>query len=189
LAGAGKEVRLIDRRLMPQRRLAAILAVMLFGVAPADAHGGEMSQKTVATLLRQANGSNPAARLAATKKLFQLGPAIAPQLEHAGAKPMRTVSAPRGDVIYSLLHGELDQAGAAPDSFGLHVDGNVSAHDIERMGLAHGFRLPPQSNCRPELSPACYVQLLPGRHLADVLRNLLTTEARVTTVNLNYIER
>lgn len=174
---------------MSQRRLGAILAVMLLGVAPADVHGRDMSQKTVATLLRQANGSDPAARLAATQKLFQLGPGIGPQLERAGAKPMRTVSAPRGDVIYSLLHGELDQAGAAPDTFGVHVEAGVSAHDIERMGIAHGFRLLPQSNCRPDLSPACYVQLLPGRHLSDVLRNLLTTEARVTTVNLNYVER
>jgi len=174
---------------MSQRRLGAILAVMLFGVAPADAHGRDMSQKTVATLLRQANGSDPAARLAATQKLFQLGPAVAPQLERAGAKPMRTVSAPRGDVIYSLLRSDISQAGAAPDSFGVHVDANVSAHDIERMGIAHGFRLIPQSDCRPNLSPACYVQLLPGRRLADVLRSLLTTEARVTTVNLNYVER
>lgn len=188
MAGAGKDGRLIGRRLMSQRRLGAFLAATLFGVALVGARAGDMSQQPVASLLRQANGSDPAARLEATRELFRRGRSVVPQLERAGAKPMHTLSAPRGDVIYSLLSGKLGPA-AAPDSFGLHVEPNVTATDIARMGAAHGFRLIPQPECRPDQAPSCYVSLLPGRRLADVLRDVLTSEAGVTTVTLNYVER
>jgi hypothetical protein len=149
----------------------------------------DVSRMPVASLLRDANGSEPAARLSATRELFRRGPAIVPQLEHAGARPMTTISPPRGDVIYSLLKGGLSTRNAAPDSFGLHVDANVTVKDVERMGRTHGFRITPDSQCRPGLSPACYVHLLPGKRLGDVFREILTNEAHVTTVNLNYVLR
>jgi hypothetical protein len=144
---------------------------------------------TVASLLRLANGSDPAVRLAASQELFRRGPAIVPQLEREGVKPMSTVSPARGDVIYTLLRGRLNTEGAAPGSFGLHVDANLKASDVQRMGLAHGFRLVPYSECRPDVAPICYVHLLPGKDLAAVFREILTTEAGVSTVNLNYVER
>jgi len=161
---------------------------MLSGIAPIDARGGDMSQKAVVALLKQANGHDPAARLEASRALFRLGPAVAPQLERAGAKPMATISSPRGDVIYTLLSGKLNLAGADPNSFGVHVEANTSAKDVDRMGAAHGFRVLAPGQCRPDLSPACYVHLLSGKRLADVLRDVLTSEPRVTTVSLNYIE-
>jgi hypothetical protein len=154
-------------------------------IAPA----ADMSRMPVASLLRLANGSDPAARLAATRELFRRGRNILPELERAGAKPMATVSPARGDVIYTLLEGHLNTAGASPDSFGLHVDAKLTARDVQRIGLAHGFRLTPDSPCRPGASPSCYVHLLPGKDLAGVLRGILTTEPDVATVNLNYIER
>jgi hypothetical protein len=102
---------------------------------------------------------------------------------------MTTISPQRGDAIYSLLKGDPSFRNAMPDSFGLHVDANVTVKDVEAMGRAHGFRLAPAGPCQPGHSPACYVHLLPGKRLGDVLREILTTEARVTTVNLNYVER
>ena len=164
-------------------------AVVVSGAFPVTAIAGQMSQMAVASLLRLANGSDPAARLSATQELFRRGPAILPQLERAGSKPMSTVSPARGDVIYTLLRGHLSTESAAPDSFGLQVDANLTASDVQRMGLAHGFRLIPYSQCRPDVSPICYVHLLPGRNLAAVLREILTTEPRVSTVNLNYVAR
>lgn len=141
-----------------------------------------------ASLLRLANGADPAARLAATRELFRRGPAILPQLKRAGAMPMSTVSPARGDVIYSLLKGPLSTENAASDSFGVHVDRNLSASDVRKMGLAHGFRLVPHSECRPDVSPVCYVHLAPGKQLAAVLREIVTSEPGVSTVNLNYVE-
>jgi len=186
--GAGREGRLIVRRLMLHMRLGAYLVAMLSGVAPMEARGGNVSQEAVAALLRQANGSDPAARLEASRTLFRLGPAIAPQLERAGARPMRTISTSRGDVIYTLLSGKLGLADADPNTFGVHVEANTSAQDVDRMGRAHGFSILAPGQCRPDLSPACYVHLLSGKRLADVLRDVLTSEPRVTTVSLNYVE-
>lgn len=148
-----------------------------------------LSRMDVAALLRRADGSDPADRLSATRELFRRGPAILPQLERAGAKPMRTVSPPRGDVIYTLLTGRLGAGRAAPDSFGLHVEANVTESEVRTMGRAHGFQPVAFGQCRPDLSPICYVQLTPGKRLASVLEEILTTEPRVSTVNLNYVAR
>lgn len=102
---------------------------------------------------------------------------------------MRTVTPPRGDVIYTLLKGNLSTENAARGSFGLHVDPNLTSSDVQKMGRAHGFRLIPGAPCQPNVSSICYVHLLPGKDLAAVLRDILTTEPAVSTVNLNYIER
>jgi len=143
----------------------------------------------LAQLLTAVNGADPGARLSATRELFLRGPSIVEPLESAGALTMGTLSPPRGDVVYSLLKGELSTANAAPATFGLHVEAGTTTQDVERMGRAHGFRLLPAAICRPNQSPSCYVQLVPGRRLADVLRDILTTEAQVRTVNLNQVER
>jgi hypothetical protein len=164
-------------------------AVIVSGAFPVTAIAGQMSQMTVASLLRLANGSDPAARLSATQERFRRGPAIRPQLERAGSKPISTVSPARGDVIYTLLGGRLSTENAAPKSFGLHVDANLTASGVQKIGRAHGFRLDPGSQCRPDLSPICYVDLLPGKNLAAVLREILMTESHVSTVNLNYVLR
>ena len=150
---------------------------------------GDLPPATVAELLAAVNGAEAGARLSATRELFLRGPSIVGQLESAGALAMGTLSPPRGDVVYSLLKGELSTANAAPATFGLHVEAGTSMQDVERMGRAHGFRLLPAAVCRPNQSPSCYVQLVPGRRLADVLRDILTTEAQVRTVNLNQVER
>jgi hypothetical protein len=185
-----EKAHLISRWFLSRRwRSGVLLAVTLSSLVPMNGVAGDVSRMSVASLLRDANGSEPAARLSATRELFRRGPAVVPELEHAGAKPMATISPPRGNVIYSLLKGGLSSRNAVPDSFGLHLDANVTVKDVERMGRAHGFRLAPGGQCQPGHSPACYVQLLPGKRLGDVFREILTTEAHVTTVNLNYVLR
>jgi hypothetical protein len=71
----------------------------------------------------------------------------------------------------------------------LQVDANLTANDVRKMGLAHGFRLISDSDCQPNVSPTCYVSLAPGKNLAAVLREILTSEPGVSTVNLNYVLR
>jgi hypothetical protein len=160
--------------------------VFLFGflgVLVAE-YSGEMS---VADLLRVVNGSEPAARLEATRELFRRGPAILPALKVAGAKPMRTITPPRGDAIYTLLQGQFEKR-ASSLTFGLHIEGPVTRDDVQRMGRSHGFLLEPYDRFNPSASPTCYVHLSPGHDLASVLKDILLTEAAVKTVNLNYYE-
>ena len=179
----------------PQSRLRLRLwlgilgAVVVSSVLSMHAVAGDRAAKTVASLLRLANGPDPAARLSASRELFRRGAGILPELVRAGAKPMTTLSPQRGDVIYSLLNGLLSARRTAPDSFGLHVDANVTERDIQRIGLARGFQLTPYSECRQDTSPTCYVHLRPGKTLAPVLKDILMNEPRVKTVNLNYVER
>lgn len=162
--------------------------VALLGFFTIFVVAGDRSRASLASLLQEVNGADPAARLDATREMFRRGPAIVGQLESAGAKPMSNVSPRRGDAVYSLLSGDLSLGNAAPTTFGLHVEGGVSANEVERMGRIYGFRLLPSAQCLPEQSPSCYVQLLPGKRLVDVLRDILTTESQVRTVNLNHIE-
>ena len=75
------------------------------------------------------------------------------------------------------------------DSFGIHIDGPVSEQMVQDMGRRHGFRLSPNAMVRADTAPTCYVQLEPGKKLAEVLREVLMTEPTVRTVNLNYMER
>lgn len=174
---------------MAKLRLGLFVAAAFCAVTAVDAVAADLAGASVASLLREADGADPAARLAATRELFRRGPAIGARLACAGAKPMATIDPARGDVIYSLLTGKLGSAEAAPATFGLHLEGGVTENEVEAMGRAHGFRLIPTAACGSQQSPTCYVQLLPGKRLADVLREVLTTEPRVKTVNLNYVER
>lgn len=154
----------------------------------ATLQGEDYARLSVAELLHRSNGSDSSVRLAATAELFARGPAVLASLEAAGARPMRTVSPTRGDVIYSLLHGRLD----APDSsgvFGIHFERAVTRKEAEQIGLRRGFRLEPSNPFQPGASPTCYVRLSPGQELAAVLRNLLLSEPSVITVNFNYVEQ
>lgn len=148
----------------------------------------EVCQMDVSALVRSANASEPSARLTATRELLRRGEAILPELASLGVKPMATIAPPRADVIYSLIQG-LSPGPYLKDSFGLHVDGDVNQEQITEMGKQYGFRLPQPNAVRPGAAPTCYVQLLPGRELAAVFEEILTHEARVSTVNLNYFER
>lgn len=150
--------------------------------------GEDLSRSTVADLLRAANGADPAARLAATRELFRRGRPILAELEAAGAKPMRTISPRRGDVVYSLL-AEIPAAGVSLNHFGIHVEESVRRVDVEQMGSRHGFHLDPSSAFSPQTAPACYVRVAAGKDIAGVFRSILTGEAGVRTVNFGYVEK
>lgn len=173
------------------RRLRYIAALLVLGGYLATIGYGfaaDLSAMDVSSLLQLANGANPAMRIAATQELFGRGPKILPELRQAGAKPMQTISPPRGDVIYTLLRGDINTNDSGHKWFGLHVEADVSAQDVERMGQRYGFVLSPDDAFNSTSSPACYVELQPGHNLASTLKKILINEPSVKTVNLDIME-
>jgi len=160
--------------------------VLLFGILGVLS-AEDTGQMGVADLLRLANGSDPGARMAATRELFRRGAEILPALEMAGARPMQTISPPRGDVIYTLLQG-LHVSGTSSRTFGLHIEGPVTRDVVQEMGRRHGFSLEPYDRVDPHTSPTCYVRLFSDKELPSVLKEILLTEPSVKTVNLDHPE-
>lgn len=143
---------------------------------------------TVARLVRMLESANGTERAAATKELFRRGRRILPQLRQAGAKPIATVNPPRRDVVYSLIQG-LPVGNYRTDSFGLHMEPETTRQDIAALGKKYGFTLPFDEPFDTAVVPNCYVRLEPGVQLEPTLREILSHESQVFTVNLNYYER
>jgi hypothetical protein len=146
--------------------------------------GPETPDSTLVTLLNSADGS---IATKATAEAFRRGKALIPALEQAGARPMRTVSPTRIEVVYSLLKEDFP-GDFRRDSFGLQLRGHPDRREIIRMGKAHGFILPDDEQIAEGASSSvCYVNLSSGQSLFKVIRSLLRSEPRVLVVNLNYI--
>ena len=104
---------------------------------------------------------------------------------------MATLEPSRLDVVMTPIAG-LDQTVDAEfrrDSFGLHLGPEVSPEQLALMGRRHGFRLPDGAVLRADATPNAYVELTRDVPLEEVLEAVLSTEAGVRTVNLNYVER
>ncbi len=148
------------------------------------------SDVSTAKLIEDLDSEDGRIRVSATAELFRRGTSAFDALTESGAHPMETIRPARRDVIMTLVVG-LDQTIRAPfrrDSFGLHVETGVSAEEIIEMGRRHGFLVPVDWVLQPEAYPTVYVQLSTNTRLEDVLEAVLSTEPRVRTVNLNYIE-
>ena len=95
-------------------------------------------------------------------------------------------------MVYSLIEGlqanpDSARAGYVPDSFGLHLESGITVKEVFVLGAKHGFRL--ASGFNEKGRPQCYVDLKDGKSLEQVLRDVLTSERVVVSVNLNYFER
>jgi hypothetical protein len=166
-------------------RVLGFASILIFAQVIA---GENVSMKDVATLMRIANGDDPAERLSATRELFRRGPAALPELAAAGARPMANISPSRSDVIYTLIRG-LSGAEARSEFLGLHLDPSATADDLRRMGARHGFRLDSDMPFDTNGAPTCYVRLMQGKDVAVVMHELLTSESAVKSINFNYSER
>jgi hypothetical protein len=143
---------------------------------------------SVEQLVADLDSADGAKRVAATKEIFRRGKAILKDLEKAGAKPAQTIQPPRRDMVYSLLEGSF--AGRyTTGSFGIHLNSGVTRKDVNEMGKKYGFSLGDEGRFHEDGHPNCYVALAGGKSLTDVLRQVLSEEPRVVTVNLNYVER
>lgn len=151
--------------------------------------GGEpVPVKSLVADLKSADGAK---RIASTKELFRQGKGVLPDLKQAGAKqisPFGTIQTRRLDMVFSLIEGlkpSPRRAGYKSNSFGLHLENGITEDEVVQMGKKHGFVL--EGELRNGV-PNCYVRLVNGKSLAEVLRAVLTGEPKVTSVNLNYFE-
>jgi hypothetical protein len=150
-------------------------------------NGQDISRLSVEKLVQMMESSNGVDRAAASAELFRRGRKVLTDLQAAGAKIIGTLNPPRLDVVYSLIQG-LPPGQYRTDSFGLHLEPNTSRKDIIRMGEKYGFVLPHEESFHTDHVPNCYVRLKPGKQLGAVLRDLLSNEPLVITINLNYYE-
>jgi hypothetical protein len=154
-----------------------------------DAKASEPPEKmSVEQLVADLDSADGAKRVAATKEIFRRGKAIVKDLEKAGAKPAQTIQPPRRDTVYSLLEGSFPGR-YTTGHFGIHVSQGVTRKDVGEMGKKYGFSLSDDALFHDTGHPNCYVALAGGKSLTDVLRQVLSEEPRVVTVNLNYVER
>jgi hypothetical protein len=150
--------------------------------------------RPIGILAAELESADGRTRLAATKDIFGGGKAAVQDLEKAGAKPIApagTINPRRLDVVYSLLKGlppnpPTARSGYKTDSFGLHLEVLGSQADVERMGKQYGFSL--TGTFGKAARPNCYVTLEKGKSLSEVMQAVLTSEAKVITLNLNYFE-
>lgn len=145
------------------------------------------SSLSVSNLVAQIASGPASQRTQAMAEVLSRGVAIVPELLSAGAQPMSGLSPRRIDVLYSILSGHREGR-YRTSSFGLQVEPETTRQEIVAMGERHGFVLPDDQLIDPANSPCCYVMLRQGDDLWDVLGRILSTEAKVTTVNLNYVE-
>ena len=78
-------------------------------------------------------------------------------------------------------------AGYTTNSFGLHIEKGVTEEDIQKICKTHQCKL--IGKFTTEGRPNCYLQIVSGKSLEAVIQQILSTEPKVTTINLNYFER
>jgi hypothetical protein len=135
-------------------------------------------------------------RVAATTELFRRGNKVLPLLKKAGARQVAPLGATidgtkRLDMVYSVIEGfppnpPNARAGYRTNAFGLHVEKGTTAEDIQKICQKHKCTLVGKFNAA--LRPSCYLQIGSGQSLEGVIRQILSTESKVTTINLNYFE-
>jgi len=161
--------------------------------------GGQEDTKKMTTenLIREMSSVDGNARVIATAELFRRGKDVLPDLKKAGARQVAPFGASvdgtrRLDMVYSVLEGfppnvPTARAGYTTNSFGLHVEKDTAAEVIQKICQKYKCTLVGEFNA--EFRPSCYLQIGQGQSLEAVIQQILTTEPKVTTINLNYFEK
>ena len=158
--------------------------------------GQEAGQKmSIEMLINDLGSGDGAKRVAATKEIFRRGKAVLPDLKKAGAKQVApagaTLDTKRLDIVYSVIEGfppnpPNARGGYKTDSFGLHVEKGTTEDEVQKMCKKYECTL--VGKFSTEGRPSCYLQIGPGPALEALIRQILSTEPKVTTINLNYFE-
>ncbi len=151
-------------------------------------------QYTAEQLIPMLESNDSGVRMAATRRLFAMGPAVAPLLQRAGAEyftPHGKVPWRRIDAICTLLLGLRPNepgafAGYRAHSFGVMVDPATTDSQIGEIGQRRGFSPDTKLAFCGRGCSMCYVNLDEGRDLAATMREVLLTEAHVQSVCVNY---
>jgi hypothetical protein len=146
-----------------------------------------LSSLRISDLAAQLVSGTADQRVQATAEVLRRGVSAVPELLAAGAQPMSGLSPRRLDVLYSILSAHRDGR-YRTNSFGLHVEPGTTRQEIISMGERYGFVLPDEQSIEIANAPCCYVMIREGGELWEAIARVLSTEAKVNTVNLNYIE-
>ena len=179
-------------------RFMSVFGVVIVTLAATGwllAHQREAGQKmSIEMLINDLSSGDGGKRTAATTEIFRRGKAVLPDLKKAGAKQVAptggTVDGTRRlDVVYSVMEGfppnpPKARAGYKTDSFGLHVEKGMTEDEVQKMCKKYGCTL--VGKFYIEAGPNCYVRI--GQSLEGVIRQILSNEPKVTTINLNYFE-
>ncbi len=135
-------------------------------------------------------------RVAATAELFRRGNEVLPDLKKAGAKQVAPMGATVGgtkrlDMIYSIIDGfpvnpPDAKGGYKITSFGLHVVKGTTAEELLKICKKHQCTIVGKFDA--ETQPSCYLEIGQDQSLLVVIQQILSTESKVTTINLNYFE-
>ena len=169
--------------------------VLAFLPIGANAEGpnqeGETKMKELILDLSSENGQR---RIGATKAIFDQGKAALAPLREAGAKQIAPTGGTVGgtrrlDIVYSVIEGfppnaPKARAGYKTDSFGLHVENGTTEEDIQT--LCRKYKCTLDGKFTAEGRPNCYLQIRQAKSLEAVIQQILSTEPKVTTINLNY---
>ena len=171
------------------------MSMLTVAVIGWQAEGQEETKKmTTENLIREMSSADGNARVTATAELFRRGKDVLPDLKKAGAKQVAPFgpSTRRLDMVYSVFEGFPPNVptalfGYTTNSFGLHVEKGTTEEDIQKICMKHQCTL--VGKFTTEGRPNCYLQIGPGPSLEAVIQQILTTEPKVTTINLNYFDK
>ena len=181
-------------------RLISVFGVAVVTLTTAGwmfAHQREAGQKlSIEMLIHDLSSGDGAKRTAASAEIFRRGKGVLPDLKKAGAKRVAPSGASvdgtrRLDMVYSVLEGfppnpPRARGGYKTDSLGLHVEKGTAEDEIQKMCKKYGCTLIGTFNA--EFRPSCYLQIGQGKSLEEVIRQILSSEPKATTINLNYFE-
>ncbi len=173
------------------------VSVLILAATCWQAIGQEDVKKVpIENLIGDLSSSDGTTRIAATAELFGRGKDVLPSLKKAGAKQVAPFGGSvdgtrRLDIVYSVIEGfppnaPKARAGYRTNSFGLHVEKGTTAEDIQKMCMKHQCTVSGEFNT--DSRPNCYLQIGSGKSLEAVIQQILSTEPKVTTINLNGFE-
>lgn len=173
------------------------LSILILVATALLAFGQEdLKKMPTENLIGDLNSPDGTKRVTATSELFRRGLEAMADLKKAGAKQVAPLGASvdgtrRMDIVYSIIQGfppnqPKARAGFRSNSFGLHVEKGTTAEDIQKICQKHKCTLVGKFNA--EFRPSCYVQIGEGQSLERVIQEILSTEPKVTTINLNYFD-
>jgi hypothetical protein len=156
----------------------------------------DVKKMPIESLIGDLSSADGTKRTAATAELFRRGKDVLPGLKKAGAKQVAPFGGSvdgtrRLDMVYSVIEGfppnpPKARAGYTTNSFGLHVEHGAKEEDIQKICKTHQCTL--SGKFTTEGRPNCYLQIAPGKTLEAVIQQILSTEPKVTTINLNVVE-
>ena len=182
---------------MVQIKLFGIAIVVLATTGTMVSGQEDENKMPIETLIGDLGSTDGGKRTAATSEIFLRGKAVLPELKKAGAKQVAPTFEGVGgirrlDVVYSILEGLPPNqpnalAGYITNSFGLHVEKDTTEEEFQKLCKLHGCT--PLGKFDATSNSGCYVQIDQGKSLEGTIRQILSTETKVTTINLNYFDR